>query len=41
MIVTGSSASLRKNPDRGGIAADIGQKQGNAQFRRVLANTHS
>jgi hypothetical protein len=31
---------LRKQPDRGGITADIGQRQYNPEFHRVLPNTN-
>jgi hypothetical protein len=40
MIARGSLRPLRKNPDRGGIAADIGQRKGNAELHRVFPNNN-
>ena len=40
MIVAGGLSRLREQPDRGGIAADIGQRQCNPEFHRVLPNTY-
>ena len=36
MIVAGRLRRLGEQPDRGGIAADIGQRQCNAEFHRML-----
>ena len=35
MIVAGRLRRLREHPDRGGIAADVGQGQCNAEFHRM------
>ncbi len=38
MIVTGRLGRLGEHADRGGVAADIGQRQADAEFHHMLSN---